>query len=114
MAAPQNTTDYSDLKALYFNGTLKRSPETSNTEGLIEVSRRIIVENLTWAGLYNGLVLPFAAIGWITPGWAAIGMSLSSLVVVVNALRLSSVTDSSPASAAGHAPELPPAIPSRT
>ncbi|MCM2330679.1 MAG: cadmium-translocating P-type ATPase [Pseudomonas sagittaria] len=77
-------------------------------------TRRIIVENLTWAGLYNGLVLPFAAIGWITPGWAAIGMSLSSLVVVVNALRLSSVTDSSPASAAGHAPELPPALPSRT
>ena len=77
-------------------------------------TRRIIVENLTWAGLYNGLVLPFAAIGWITPGWAAIGMSLSSLVVVVNALRLSSVTDSSPASAAGHTPELPPALPSRT
>ncbi|HEY6612501.1 MAG TPA: cation-translocating P-type ATPase, partial [Pseudomonas sp.] len=77
-------------------------------------TRRIIVENLTWAGLYNGLVLPFAAIGWITPGWAAIGMSLSSLVVVVNALRLSSVADSSPASAAAHAPELPPALPSRT
>ena len=77
-------------------------------------THRIIVENLTWAGLYNGLVLPFAAIGWITPGWAAIGMSLSSLVVVVNALRLSSVTDSSPASATVLAPELPPALPSRT
>ena len=77
-------------------------------------TRRIIVENLTWAGLYNGLVLPFAAIGWITPGWAAIGMSLSSLVVVVNALRLSSVTDSSPALAAGPMPAQPPALPSRT
>ncbi len=77
-------------------------------------TRRIIVENLAWAGLYNGLVLPFAALGWITPGWAAIGMSLSSLVVVVNALRLSSVTDSSTAPAAGPMLEQPPALPSRT
>ncbi|MGH8353412.1 MAG: heavy metal translocating P-type ATPase [Pseudomonas sp.] len=52
-------------------------------------TRRIIIENLTWASLYNGLVLPFAALGWITPVWAALGMSLSSLLVVLNALRLS-------------------------
>ena len=51
-------------------------------------TRRIIIENLTWASLYNGLVLPFAAMGWITPIWAALGMSLSSLLVVLNALRL--------------------------
>ncbi|MFM8889462.1 MAG: hypothetical protein ACKOGM_05725, partial [Solirubrobacterales bacterium] len=29
--------DYSDLKALVFNGTLKRSPEPSNTEGLLSI-----------------------------------------------------------------------------
>ncbi|MGB4074848.1 heavy metal translocating P-type ATPase [Pseudomonas sp.] len=51
-------------------------------------TRRIIIENLSWASLYNGLVLPFAAIGWITPIWAALGMSVSSLLVVLNALRL--------------------------
>ncbi|QLG94326.1 cadmium-translocating P-type ATPase [Pseudomonas yamanorum] len=51
-------------------------------------TRRVIIENLLWAGLYNGLMLPFAALGWITPIWAAIGMSLSSLTVVLNALRL--------------------------
>ena len=51
-------------------------------------SRRIIIENLTWASLYNGLILPFAAIGWVTPLWAALGMSISSLLVVLNALRL--------------------------
>lgn len=56
---------------------------------LAKRTRRIIVENLTWATLYNGLVLPFAALGWITPIWAAVGMSLSSLLVVLNALRLS-------------------------
>lgn len=51
-------------------------------------TRRIIIENLAWATLYNGLVIPFAAIGWVTPGWAAIGMSISSLLVVLNAMRL--------------------------
>jgi Cu2+-exporting ATPase len=48
----------------------------------------VIIENLLWAGLYNGLMLPFAALGWITPVWAAVGMSISSLTVVLNALRL--------------------------
>jgi Cu2+-exporting ATPase len=51
-------------------------------------SRRIIIENLAWASLYNGLILPFAAVGWVTPLWAALGMSASSLLVVLNALRL--------------------------
>jgi Cu2+-exporting ATPase len=69
--------------------------------GLSDRARRIIVENLAWAGLYNGLVLPFAALGWVTPLWAAAGMSVSSLVVVLNALRLTRIktetADSSPA-----------------
>lgn len=54
-------------------------------------TRHIIIENLLWASLYNGLVLPFAAIGWVTPIWAALGMSISSLLVVLNALRLARV-----------------------
>ncbi|MGZ0701842.1 heavy metal translocating P-type ATPase [Pseudomonas piscis] len=56
--------------------------------GLARRTRRVIIENLLWAGLYNGLMLPFAALGWITPVWAAVGMSISSLTVVLNALRL--------------------------
>jgi Cu2+-exporting ATPase len=56
--------------------------------GLARRTRRVIIENLLWAGLYNGLMLPFAALGWITPVWAAVGMSISSLIVVLNALRL--------------------------
>jgi Cu2+-exporting ATPase len=51
-------------------------------------TRRVIAQNLTWAVLYNGLMLPFAALGWVTPLWAALGMSVSSLTVVLNALRL--------------------------
>ncbi|MDD2222284.1 MAG: heavy metal translocating P-type ATPase [Pseudomonas sp.] len=56
-------------------------------------TRRVIIENLSWATLYNGLVIPFAAVGWVTPGWAALGMSLSSLLVVLNALRLTRLSN---------------------
>jgi multimeric flavodoxin WrbA len=40
--ADKKEWDFSDLNALYINCTLKRSPERSNTEGLLEVSRRIM------------------------------------------------------------------------
>jgi Cu2+-exporting ATPase len=50
--------------------------------------RRVIRQNLTWAVLYNGMMLPLAACGLVTPAWAALGMSFSSLLVVLNALRL--------------------------
>ncbi|MEJ2310443.1 MAG: HAD-IC family P-type ATPase, partial [Gammaproteobacteria bacterium] len=51
-------------------------------------TRRNIMQNFGWAAGYNILAIPFAAAGLIPPWGAAIGMSLSSLVVVVNALRL--------------------------
>lgn len=66
-------------------------------------TRRIIIENLGWATAYNGLILPFAAIGWVTPAWAAIGMSVSSLLVVLNALRLSGQTTPGHQASAGTA-----------
>ncbi|AMW85069.1 Type cbb3 cytochrome oxidase biogenesis protein CcoI [Pseudomonas yamanorum] len=70
-------------------------------------TRRVIIENLLWAGLYNGLMLPFAALGWITPIWAAIGMSLSSLTVVLNALRLTRMPSTPAVSAAPVTRPLP-------
>lgn len=51
-------------------------------------TRTIIRQNITWAVCYNLLALPAAAVGAVPPWLAAIGMSLSSLVVVSNALRL--------------------------
>lgn len=54
-------------------------------------TRQIIQQNLTWALLYNASALPLAAMGLVPPYAAAIGMSLSSLVVVGNALRLNKV-----------------------
>ncbi|MDO2951472.1 heavy metal translocating P-type ATPase [Aeromonas simiae] len=51
-------------------------------------TRRIIRQNFAWALGYNLLVLPLAASGWLPPYLAAAGMSLSSLVVVGNSMRL--------------------------
>jgi len=48
----------------------------------------VIRQNFAWALGYNLIALPFAATGLISPWMAAIGMSVSSLVVVLNALRL--------------------------
>ncbi len=50
---------------------------------------QVIRQNLGWALLYNLLALPLAVAGLVPPWLAAIGMSASSLVVVLNALRLS-------------------------
>jgi Cu2+-exporting ATPase len=50
--------------------------------------RRVIIQNLCWALGYNLLALPFAMAGLIPPWLAAIGMSASSLIVVLNARRL--------------------------
>ena len=51
-------------------------------------TERIIKQNFRWALAYNSIVLIPAALGYVPPWLAAIGMSLSSLFVVLNALRL--------------------------
>ena len=63
---------------IYIINTLNSSAKT----------RRVIRENLAWALSYNLLAVPFAAAGLIEPWMAALGMSLSSLLVVLNSGRL--------------------------
>jgi Cu2+-exporting ATPase len=52
-------------------------------------SRNNIRQNFGWALGYNFCAIPAAAMGLVMPWMAAIGMSVSSLIVVLNALRLS-------------------------
>jgi len=74
-------------------------------EQTLERSRktlRIVRQNLGWSLVYNASCVPLALMGWL-PAWAAgLGMALSSLLVVLNALRLSSALpiSSTPATAA--------------
>ena len=52
-------------------------------------TQRVVRQNLAWSIAYNLAALPLAAFGLVPPWLAAIGMSLSSVVVVLNAMRLS-------------------------
>jgi Cu2+-exporting ATPase len=51
-------------------------------------TRRIILQNFAWALGYNAIGIPLAAMGWIPPWAAALGMSFSSLLVIANASRM--------------------------
>ncbi len=51
-------------------------------------SRRLVFTNFGFAALYNLIAVPFAALGFLTPLAAALAMSGSSIVVILNAMRL--------------------------
>ena len=61
-------------------------------DAVLERSRqtlRVVRQNLAWSVVYNAACVPLALMGWL-PAWAAgLGMALSSVLVVLNALRLS-------------------------
>jgi Cu2+-exporting ATPase len=52
---------------------------------------RVIRQNLWWSFAYNFVALPLAIAGFVTPWLAGIGMSASSLLVVLNSLRIQRV-----------------------
>jgi len=49
---------------------------------------RVVRQNLAWAVAYNAVCVPLALLGWFPPWAAGLGMATSSLVVVLNALRI--------------------------
>lgn len=67
------------------------SDQLNSVEEVIRSARKsrvIMRQNFTWAVAYNVSILPVAALGIIAPWVAALGMSLSSLLVIANSLRL--------------------------
>ena len=68
-----NTTDFSDLRALFISCTLKRSPEVSNTEGLGEISMEIMRRNGVAVDLIRAVDRDIATGVWpdmTEHGWA--------------------------------------------
>ncbi|AZN36402.1 heavy metal translocating P-type ATPase [Iodobacter ciconiae] len=70
---------------ILLNNQLKRLPQAL---ALAKKTRAVIRQNLAWAIIYNLAALPLAVCGLVTPWIASLGMACSSLLVVVNALRL--------------------------
>ena len=71
-------------------GRLSALGEAANTAAR---TLAVIRQNLWWASAYNLVAIPAAAFGLLNPWMAGVGMSLSSAVVVINALRLRRVKD---------------------
>lgn len=65
-----------------------RLSDLSFSVQLAKKAYRLIRQNLAWALLYNVIAIPAAVLGYLAPWHAALGMSVSSLLVVVNGLRL--------------------------
>ena len=68
------------------------SGQLARVPNLIHQAKRtmaIVKQNLIWAALYNAVCVPLAVLGYL-PAWlAGLGMALSSLLVIMNAARLS-------------------------
>ncbi len=72
-----NTTDFSDLSALFLNCTLKKSPELSHTQGLIDISAAIMEKNGVTTevlrpvdfDLAHGVQPDMREHGWATDDW---------------------------------------------
>ena len=71
--------------AVYLPGSITRVPATLR---LALRARTLMYQNLFWAVAYNALVIPMAVWGWVHPVIAAIAMSLSSLCVLFNSVRM--------------------------
>lgn len=90
-SAQQQRYDFSGLRAVFINGTLKKSPEASNTDGLIEVSRNIMqkhgvkteviraVDHAIASGVYPDMTSQ----GWKVDDWPAIQAKVMEADILV-------------------------------
>jgi Cu2+-exporting ATPase len=86
--SPASASDAAQSAAdIVFNGA-SLSPVVAAVD-VARQSRRRVLENFSVATLYNLVAVPLAACGMVTPLIAAIAMASSSLIVTLNALRIS-------------------------
>ena len=83
--------DFSDLKAVFFNCTLKRSPERSHTEGLMKVSQAIMEKNgvdvemirFVDHDVASGVYPDMTEYGWETDTWPDLFEKVKAAQIVV-------------------------------
>lgn len=83
--------DFSDLRALYINCTLKKSPEVSNTEGLLEASREIMEKHRVKTDLIRavdhdiatGVYPDMREHGWQTDEWPELYKKVETADILV-------------------------------
>lgn len=88
---PRNTTDFSDLSALIFNCTLKRSPKDSHTDTLLDVMRRILDTNevrnetirLVDHPVPPGVSPDMTEQGWNTDAWPELWKKVERADIVI-------------------------------
>ena len=91
MADTEQNWDFTGLTAMFLNGTLKRSPEVSNTEGLIEVSASLMrrhgveVEVLRTIDhdIATGVYPDMTEQGWATDEWPQIWERVKAANILV-------------------------------
>jgi multimeric flavodoxin WrbA len=94
----QSTWDFSDLRAIFLNCTLKRSPEMSHTQGLIDISTAIMEKNGVETevlrpidyDIATGVYGDMTEHGWETDDWPAIYEKVrrSDIVVITSPIWL--------------------------
>lgn len=87
----ENMTDFSGLRAIFFNGTLKKSPEVSNTEGLLGASMALMEKHGIQTELIRtidhdiatGVQPDMREHGWQSDEWPALYEKVSQADILV-------------------------------